>query len=183
MLLVAFGDLLSLSHLTFLLLGVLIGMAIGIFPGLGGVTGLALLMPFIYGMDAVSAMAMIIGLVAVTTTADTFTSVLAGIPGTSSSQATILDGFPLAKSGQATRALSAAFLSSLVGGVLGACVLTISIALARPVSVWSIHGVHDRGPQHVEGRGGGIVWADRWERRSRTCNRGNQTGFWGRLSL
>ena len=56
-----------------------------------------MLLPFLYGMDATSALAMLIGLVAVIPTSDTFTSVLMGIPGSSASQATVLDGFPLAK--------------------------------------------------------------------------------------
>ena len=48
-------------------------------------------MPFIYGMDPVSALAMLIGLIAVIPTSDTFASVLMGIPGSSASQATVLD--------------------------------------------------------------------------------------------
>ncbi|MGB1968071.1 MAG: tripartite tricarboxylate transporter permease, partial [Litorivicinaceae bacterium] len=60
-------------------------------------------------------------------------SVLMGIPGSSSSQATVLDGFPLAKKGQAARALSAAFSSSLFGGIVGAAFLTFFILVARPI--------------------------------------------------
>ncbi|MGH8690340.1 MAG: tripartite tricarboxylate transporter permease, partial [Burkholderiales bacterium] len=66
-------------------------------------------------------------------TGDTFTSVLMGIPGSAASQATILDGFPMAKRGEAARALSAAFFSSMVGGIFGALVLTAFILVARPV--------------------------------------------------
>ncbi len=60
-----------------------------------------------------------VGLVAVIPTSDTFSSVLLGIPGSSASQATVLDGFPLARQGHAARALSAAFASSLFGGLFG----------------------------------------------------------------
>ena len=56
-----------------------------------------------------------------------------GIPGSSASQATVLDGFPLAKKGQAARALSAAFASSLFGGLVGALFLTVFILIARPI--------------------------------------------------
>jgi TctA family transporter len=76
---------------------------------------------------------MMIGLLAVTNTSDTFPAVLMGIPGTSSAQATILDGFPLAQRGEAARALGAAFSASLLGGIFGAVVLTASIFLARPL--------------------------------------------------
>lgn len=129
----AFAELFSYGHLLYLLIGVLVGLSVGIIPGLGGITGLTLLMPFIYGMDSVSALAMMVGLLAVTSTSDTFTSVLMGIPGTSSSQATILDGFPLSRQGEAARALSAAFISSLFGGLVGAVLLTFSVLLAKPI--------------------------------------------------
>lgn len=131
--LTALNTILSGTHLLYLGGGVLLGLAIGIFPGLGGIAGLSLLLPFLYGMDPVSALAMLIGLVAVIPTSDTFTSVLMGIPGSSGSQATVLDGFPMAKRGEAARALSAAFASSLFGGLFGAMVLTAFILIARPV--------------------------------------------------
>ncbi|NET31305.1 MAG: tripartite tricarboxylate transporter permease [Cyanothece sp. SIO1E1] len=121
------------EHFVYLLLGVLLGLVIGIFPGLGGIAGLSLLLPFLYGMDEVSALATLIGLVAVIPTSATFTSVLMGIPGSSSSQATVLDGFALAKKGQASRALGAAFSSSLLGGLFGAIILTFFVQIARPM--------------------------------------------------
>jgi TctA family transporter len=106
---------------VFLILGVLLGLSVGVFPGLGGIAGLSMVLPFIYGMDPVSP------------TSDTFASVLMGIPGSSASQATVLDGFPLAKKGEAARALSAAFASSLFGGLFGAVILTFFILIARPL--------------------------------------------------
>lgn len=121
------------EHFMYLLLGVFLGIVIGIFPGLGGIAGLSLLLPFLYGMDEVSALATLIGLVAVIPTSATFTSVLMGIPGSSSSQATVLDGFALAKKGQASRALGAAFSSSLIGGLFGAVILTFFVQIARPM--------------------------------------------------
>ncbi|WP_232472020.1 tripartite tricarboxylate transporter permease [Vibrio gazogenes] len=132
-LLTALQTILTLHHLIYMLGGVLLGLAIGIFPGLGGIAGLSLLLPFLYGMEPVSALAMLIGLVAVIPTSDTFTSVLMGIPGSSGSQATVLDGFPMAKNGHAARALSAAFTASLFGGLFGAVVLTGFVLIARPV--------------------------------------------------
>lgn len=126
-------NLLSLHHLAYMMLGISVGLVIGILPALGGIAGLSLLVPFIYGMDQVSALAMLIGLLAIMPTGDTFSSILLGIPGGSSSQATVLDGFPMAKKGQAARALSAAFISSMFGGVFGALVLTVLVLLARPI--------------------------------------------------
>jgi TctA family transporter len=126
-------NLLTLQHMGYMALGVGVGLMVGVMPGLGGIAGLSLLLPFLYGMDATSALAMLIGLVAVIPTSDTFTSVLMGIPGSSASQATVLDGFPLARQGQAARALSAAFMASLLGGLFGAAVLTAFVIVARPL--------------------------------------------------
>src|SRR3546814_1060672 len=78
-------------------------------------------------------MALMIGVVAVNNPSDTFTSVLFGIPGSASSQATIMDGHPLAQRGEAARALSASFMASMIGGVVGALVLLLSIPIARPL--------------------------------------------------
>ncbi len=119
--------------LGYLVLGVVMGLCIGLFPGLGGIAGLSLLLPFMFGMDPVLGLALMIGMVAVVPTSDTFASVLMGIPGSSASQATVLDGFPMAKKGQAARALSAAFASSLFGGLVGATFLTFFIIIARPI--------------------------------------------------
>ena len=131
-----FGALLTLlspSHLVYLCFGVFLGLVVGILPGLGGTAGLALLLPFVFGMDASHALAMMIGLQSVTATSDTFPSVLMGIPGTASSQATVVDGFPLSKKGEAARALAAAFSSSLFGGLFGALILTFAIFYAEPI--------------------------------------------------
>ncbi|MBN9671510.1 tripartite tricarboxylate transporter permease [Roseibium aggregatum] len=133
----ALGEALSLifqpAQLGFLLIGVLLGLSVGVFPGLGGIAGLSLVLPFMFGMDPVSGLALMVGLIAVVPTSDTFASVLLGIPGSTASQATVLDGFPLARKGEAARALSAAFVSSLFGGLLGASVLTFFILIARPL--------------------------------------------------
>jgi len=132
-LLQALVTLLSAKHLLSLLFGTLLGLVVGILPGLGGIAGLSLLLPFVYGSEPTVVLPMMIGLLAVTNTSDTFPAVLMGIPGTSSAQATILDGFPLARRGEAARALGAAFSASLLGGLFGAVLLTFSIQFARPL--------------------------------------------------
>lgn len=121
------------ERLLYMALGVAIGYAIGVLPALGGLAGLSLVLPFIYGLDQVSALAMLVGLVAVAATADTYSSILMGIPGSSASQATILDGFPMARRGEAARALSASFLASMIGGLVGAVILTGAVLVARPL--------------------------------------------------
>lgn len=133
MFLSALLTLLSATHLIYLFFGVTLGLAIGILPGLGGTAGLALLLPFVFGMEPTSALAMMIGLQSVTTTSDTFPAVLMGIPGTSGSQATVVDGFPMSKRGEAARALGAAFAASMFGGLFGTVVLSLSIFAALPI--------------------------------------------------
>jgi TctA family transporter len=128
----ALGQLMG-PHLIFLVLGVCMGLAVGLLPGLGGISGMSLLLPFVYGMDQSAALAMMIGLTAVTTTSDTFPSVLMGVPGSSGSQATTVDGYPLAQRGEGARALSAAFIASLCGGVFGALLLSFAFVFARPM--------------------------------------------------
>lgn len=120
-------------NMAFLTGGVLLGLMLGAIPGLGGVIGLTLLIPFVYDLGPAPAMSMLIGMAAVTTTSDSIPAILFGIPGTVAAQATILDGFPMTRKGEAARALGASFSASMVGGVLGAAVLFISIPIVRPL--------------------------------------------------
>lgn len=119
--------------LGYLLLGVFLGLWVGVVPGLGGAVGLALMLPFTFGMDPVPAFALLLGMYAVTSTSDSIASIMLGIPGTVASQATILDGYPLAKQGQAARAFGATYTVSAFGGVLGALLLAASLPVIMPV--------------------------------------------------
>ena len=123
----------SWPALGYVLLGVFLGMWIGAVPGLGGAVGLALMLPFTFGMDPVPAFALLLGMYAVTSTSDSIASIMLGIPGTVASQATILDGYPLAKQGQAARAFGATYTVSAFGGVLGALLLAVSLPVILPV--------------------------------------------------
>ena len=117
----------------YLLAGIFIGLLFGAVPGLSGLVGLAILLPFTFEMSSVSAFAFLLGMFAVTTTSDTIASVLLGIPGTAASQATVLDGYPMAMRGEAARAFGAAFTVSALGGVIGAIFLGFSIPVVRPL--------------------------------------------------
>jgi len=129
----ALGVMLEPERLMYLGLGTVLGLAIGIMPGIGGVAGLALLLPFTFSLDAYSAFAFMLGLGAVTSTSDTIPAVLFGVPGTSASQATVIDGHSMAKKGEAGRALSAAYAASLLGGLWGALLLGLTIPVLRPI--------------------------------------------------
>jgi TctA family transporter len=121
------------ARLLMILVGVAVGLLVGIMPGLGGTVGMSLVLPFIFGMDPNTAIALLIGMVAVIHTADTFPSVLLGVPGSSGSQATIMDGYPLAQKGEAARAFGAAFFASMIGGVFGAAAIFALLPVARPL--------------------------------------------------
>jgi len=114
-------------------LGVLLGLWFGAVPGLGGLTGMAILLPFTFGMDPVSAFAFLLGMYAVTTTSDTIPTILMGVPASAAAAATVLDGYPMAKKGEAARAFGAAFTSGAIGGVLGAIAMGLSIPIVRPL--------------------------------------------------
>ena len=103
----------------FLIVGCIIGIWLGAIPGLGGMMGMVIILPFTFGMEPVPAFAFLLSLFAVTSTGDTIASVMLGIPGTAASQATILDGYPMAMKGEAARAFGAAFSVSAFGGVFG----------------------------------------------------------------
>jgi putative tricarboxylic transport membrane protein len=129
----AFVMLMDPYRLAMLMAGVSIGIVVGILPGLGGLMGMALVLPFLFGMDPYAGIAMLIGIAAAVPSSDTFPSVLMGIPGSSGSQATVMDGYPMARQGQAARALGAAFSASLIGGLIGAVALTALVPFARPL--------------------------------------------------
>jgi len=120
---------------TFLLMsvGIVIGFVVGILPGLGGPTAMALMLPFIFKMSAVEAFAFLLGMTAVTATTGDITSVLFGVPGEPTTASTIIDGHAMAKKGEAGRALGAVLMSSLVGAIFGAFSIALAVPVVRPL--------------------------------------------------
>jgi TctA family transporter len=124
------------TRIMYLMGGVVLGLVMGIIPGIGGLAGLALLMPFTFSMDPYTAFAFLLGLASVTATGDPIPAIMFGVPGGAGSAATVLDGLPMAKRGEAGRALSAAYMSSLIGGLFGAALLGLTIPLLRPAMLY-----------------------------------------------
>ncbi len=120
-------------RLMFLFGGVCMGLALGILPGIGGVAGTALLLPFTYGMDPATAMGLLLGLGATTTTADPISAIVLGAPGHAASAATTLDGYPMTKRGEGGRALGASYMSAMMGGLFGAVLMGITLPIIRPL--------------------------------------------------
>jgi TctA family transporter len=123
----------TFERLAYLWLGVVVGLAIGFLPGIGGLTGFALLVPFTYSMDPVAAFGMLLGMSAVTNTSDSIPAIMFGVPGTSGAQALVMDGLPMTQKGEAGRALSSSYFASLLGGLFGAALLGLSIPVVRPL--------------------------------------------------
>jgi putative tricarboxylic transport membrane protein len=116
-----------------MLIGMALGFVVGLLPGLGGPTTLALMLPFVFKMTPIEAFAFLLGMLAVTATTGDITSILFGIPGEPTTAATIVDGHAMAKNGEAGRALGAAMMSSLIGALFGAVVLGLAIPVVRPL--------------------------------------------------
>jgi TctA family transporter len=123
-------------RLLIMMAGVVLGLSLGVIPGLGGVVGLAILIPFTYHLDAFSAFALLLGMASVTTISDLIPAVLFGVPGTVGAAASVLDGHPLAKQGQAARAFGAGYGASLIGGIFGALLLALAIPVLRPMVLY-----------------------------------------------
>ena len=116
-----------------LFLGTLIGIFFGAVPGLGGRLAIALMIPFVFGMETIPGAVFLLAMHAVTGTSGQISSIMFGVPGTGDDAATIIDGYPMAKKGEAGRALGASLMASGLGGIVGAIILAIMIPVLKPV--------------------------------------------------
>ncbi|MCX8022944.1 MAG: tripartite tricarboxylate transporter permease [Syntrophorhabdaceae bacterium] len=123
----------TFTTFSLMLLGIAIGFAVGILPGLGGPTAMALMLPFVVKMTPVEAFAFLLGMACVVNTTGDITSVLFGIPGEPTTAAAIVDGHPMAKRGEAGRALGAILTAALFGSIFGAFMLAIAVPIVRPL--------------------------------------------------
>jgi TctA family transporter len=121
------------STFSLMMIGIVVGFVVGILPGLGGPTAMALMLPFVFKMNAVEAFAFLLGMTAVTATTGDITSVLFGVPGEPTTASTIVDGHSMSRNGEAGRALGAVLTSSLVGAVFAGLALGAAIPVIRPL--------------------------------------------------
>lgn len=133
-LLLGFQVLLSPATLGYCFLGVFLGTIVGILPGLGPLTTMALLLPLTYTMDVTSAIIMLSGIFYGTAYGGTATSVLMRIPGEVSTVVTCYDGYAMARNGRAGAALGISAIGSFVAATFGIIVMSwISEPLAMLV--------------------------------------------------
>ncbi|MEL7567849.1 MAG: tripartite tricarboxylate transporter permease [Dehalobacterium sp.] len=124
-LLVGFTNALTPMNILFCFLGVIVGTAVGILPGLGPAATIAMLLPLTFGLDPATAMIMMAGIYYGAMYGGSITSILINTPGESSSVATTFDGYPLACKGKAGAALGMAMIASMIGGTLSIIGLTL----------------------------------------------------------
>ena len=118
----------SVANLAYCLVGVALGTAIGVLPGLGPAATIAMLLPITFGLEPVSSLIMLAGIFYGAQYGGSTTAILVNLPGESSSVITALDGHAMAKRGQAGKALATAALGSFFAGT----VTTLLIALFSP---------------------------------------------------
>lgn len=120
-----FAVALTLHHVMIMVIGVLLGLIVGVLPGLGAPNGVSLLLPLTFTMDPISAIILLTSMYWGALFGGSTTSILFNIPGEPSSVATTFDGHPMAKQGEAVRALTLAFGSAGFGAMVGVIVITL----------------------------------------------------------
>lgn len=115
---------LTWHNILFMFVGVLLGIVVGVLPGLGGPNGVAILLPLTFGMDPTTAIILLTAIYWGALFGGAITAVLFNIPGEPWSVATTFDGYPMAQQGRAGEALAAAFSASFIGAISGVILIT-----------------------------------------------------------
>ena len=120
-----FGTSFSVANVLLAIAGGFMGLLVGAMPGIGAVTGVALLLPLTFKMDPTSAIIMLAGIYYGNMYGGAYSAILLNIPGDSPAVMTALDGYPLSRQGKGGKALFAANISSFIGGSIGIVTLTL----------------------------------------------------------
>ncbi|MBT6033044.1 MAG: C4-dicarboxylate ABC transporter permease [Kordiimonadaceae bacterium] len=120
----ALGEILQWKPLIMIFAGVAGGILIGSLPGLTATMGVALLVPFTFGLPFNESIGMLLGIFSGSVYGGSISAILINTPGTPAAAATLLDGYPLSQKGEAGRALSMSVFASFVGGFTGALIMT-----------------------------------------------------------
>ncbi|MDB5364770.1 MAG: tricarboxylate transporter [Rhodospirillales bacterium] len=119
-----FVVLLTLKNILLMMLGIILGIFVGVLPGLGGPNGVALLLPLTFTMDPTGAIVLLSCIYWGALFGGAITSILFNIPGEAWSVATTFDGYPMAQQGRAGEALTAAFTASFFGALAAVLLIT-----------------------------------------------------------
>ena len=132
---VGFAHVFNLYNLLMLTVGLLIGMAVSIMPGLGLVMGIVLTLPFTYSMDIESSIILLTAIYVSGTYGGCFTAILYKIPGEPSDVPLLWDGYNMGRKGQAAKALGWALIAALIGGLISSAVM---VSLAGPFAKFAL---------------------------------------------
>jgi len=124
-----FAVVLTPMNIGLMFVGIILGVLIGVLPGLGGANGVAILLPLTFTMSPTSAIVMLSCIYWGALFGGAITSILFNIPGEPWSVATTFDGYPMAQKGHAGQALTAAFTSSFVGALVAVLMITFMAPL------------------------------------------------------
>ncbi|RBM13009.1 tripartite tricarboxylate transporter TctA [Prauserella sp. PE36] len=120
-----FGTALTPSNLLVAAIGVVLGTAIGVLPGIGPAMAVALLLPVTYGLDPTAALIMFAGIYYGGMFGGSTTSILLNTPGETAAVVTAMEGHPMAKRGRGPQALAAAAIGHFIGGIVGTILLVL----------------------------------------------------------
>jgi putative tricarboxylic transport membrane protein len=130
-----FGVALQPGNLWYAFLGCLVGTLVGVMPGIGPLTGISILLPVTFGLNATQAVIMLAGIYYGSQYGGSTTSILMRIPGEAASVMTCIDGYAMARKGRAGAALCIAAVGSWIAGTIGVIVLTI---VAPPLATLAV---------------------------------------------
>lgn len=131
-----FSVALSPDKLAFGLLGVLIGTAVGVLPGLGPSVAIALLLPLTFGLDPTTAFILFGGIYYGTMYGGSTTSILINTPGDAASSVSTFEGYPMAKKGLGGVALATSAIGSFIGGTFATFMLMIAATSLASATLW-----------------------------------------------
>lgn len=121
----------TLGNLGYALAGALLGTLIGVLPGLGPLATIAILLPFTYGLEPLSALIMLAGIYYGSAYGGSTTAILMSLPGETASTVTVLDGYQMARKGRAGVAIATAAIGSFIAGTVGTLLIA---AFATPLT-------------------------------------------------
>ncbi|RKD71425.1 putative tricarboxylic transport membrane protein [Sinobaca qinghaiensis] len=126
---------LSIEGILFVLLGVMAGTFIGMMPGLGPISAIAIMIPLTYSMDPTIALVLMAGVYYGAVFGGSTSSILLNAPGIAGTVATSFDGYPMAQKGQAGKALAIAAIASFTGGTVSVVLLMLFAPLLSSVAI------------------------------------------------
>lgn len=136
MLVSSFASLLNVQAILLILGGTLLGTFVGSVPGLGGVVLYTMLLPFIYGMNPLPALALLLAAHTAIYFSSSITAILLNMPGAPESAAICFDGYAMTQQGKGARALGISAATTTIGGWVGVVFLVIMIPFMHRMVTW-----------------------------------------------